>query len=204
MKPWSPPRQQGISMTIHSFRILSLPVLAVLATSGCSGSKAGDSEATDDTATNDTTTTSSDQIPPMGEANIKAWLATGVYNDWHCESAEHDARSPSPHGVNRICSNDVLSAGSVPFAKDSAGVKELWDKAGGQVMGYAVYLKTDADSANGANWYWYEDNPAINPVGGVVADGMGTSGNPKDVCVSCHVAAASDDQHPGAGDFVYT
>jgi hypothetical protein len=67
-----------------------------------------------------------------------------------------------------------------------------------------VYLKLSADSAGGANWYWYEDNPTLNPAGGVVADGKGDAGNPKTVCVGCHVAAASDAAHPGAGDFVYT
>lgn len=144
------------------------------------------------------------QTPPQGEAAVKAWLAGGDYQKWHCETAEHDARTPSPHGVNRICSNDALAAASAPFPQGSAAVKELWDKAGGTIIGYAVYLKLAADSGGGANWYWYEDNPTLNPPGGVVADGTGDSGNPKDVCVGCHVAAGSDAAHPGAGDFVYT
>lgn len=147
----------------------------------------------------------STQVPPQGEAQVKSWLATGDYKEWHCEAAEHDARSPSPHGVNRICSNDALSAtaAGANYPADSAAVKELWDKQGGKVMGYAVYLKLKDDSAGGANWYYYEDNPMLNPPGGIVADGVGTSGNPKTVCVACHAAAGMDAMHSGH-DFVYT
>ena len=43
-----------------------------------------------------------------------------------------------------------------------------------------VYLKTDADSAAGANWYWYERVPATSEAPhdayGVVADSKGGSG----------------------------
>src|SRR5258708_53607 len=133
------------------------------------------------------------QHPPMGVASVKAWLAQGAYKTWHCERSEHESRSPSPHGFNRICSNDALAGAgaSGPFPEGAAGVKELWDKVGGSVIGYAVYAKTAADSASGAAWYWYEDNPSLNPPGGVVADGLGSSGSPKDVCVGCHSHAGS-------------
>jgi len=151
------------------------------------------------------------QTPPQGEANIKAWLATSAYKSWKCQPAEHVAVAPSPHSYNRICSNDILAAGSPPFAVGAAAVKELYSDSaadGGVVFGYAVYLKTAADTAadggSGANWYWYEDNPTLDPPGGVVADGLGTTGNPLTVCVGCHSKAGSDAAHPGAGDFVYT
>jgi len=40
-------------------------------------------------------------------------------------------------------------------------------------VGYAVYLKTESDSAAGANWYWYERVPLDSAVphdsNGVVA-----------------------------------
>ena len=42
-------------------------------------------------------------------AALEAWLAAGSYKQWTCESAVHEARSPSPHGFNRICSNDAIS-----------------------------------------------------------------------------------------------
>lgn len=134
------------------------------------------------------------QTPPQGGVTeMKAWLAKGDYKTWKCEAAEHASKPPSPHGFNRICSNGKLSgagaAGNFPVG--SAGVKELWDKAGGAITGYAVYVKTAADSAAGVNWYWYEDAPALNPPGGVVADGFGDMGVPKTVCVDCHSHADS-------------
>ena len=67
-------------------------------------------------------------------------------------------------------------------------------------MGYAVYLKTEADSAAGANWYWYEIQGTQ-----VVADGLGT-GN-QALCTGCHNAAGADSAHtpsPGGRDDVYT
>lgn len=177
---------------------LALFSLAALSLSACSSDTGGGAGGGGSSGSGDA------QTPPQGETAVKAWLAKGDYQTWHCEAQEHDARTPSPHGVNRICSNDVLAAAAPPFPQGSAAVKELWDAAGGSIIGYAVYLKLSADSAGGANWYWYEDNPTLNPPGGVVADGKGDSGNAKSVCVSCHVAAGSDADHMGAGDFVYT
>jgi hypothetical protein len=53
--------------------------------------------------------------------------------------------------------------------------------------GYAVYLKTDSDSAGGAHWYWYERLPLDSEVPhdskGVVADGFGETGPAKTICV---------------------
>ena len=150
--------------------------------------------------------TSDAQTPPQGGVStMKAWLATGDYKKWHCEAAKHASKDPSPHGINRICSNTKLAGAGATgmFPVGSAGVKELWDKAGGMIIGYAVYVKTEADSAGGANWYWYEDNPSLNPMGGVVADGFGASGNAKDICVGCHVKAASGFA-ASARDFVFT
>ena len=93
-------------------------------------------------------------------------------------------------------------AGSLHLAgrpAGSAGVKELYDAAGTSIIGYAVYLKTQATSKAGATWYWYEISG-----GGVVADGLGNSGRPLNVCVSCHKGASNSDRHPGASDYVFT
>lgn len=138
------------------------------------------------------------QTPPTGtDTEISAWIAKGDYKSWKCESAVHDARSPSPHGKNRICSNDRLSAaGAGEFPTGSAAVKEIYDEAGTSVVGYATYLKTKA--GHGESWYWFEKVPD-----GVVANGLGDTGTPKTVCVGCHSAAGSDGNHAGH-DFVYT
>jgi hypothetical protein len=158
------------------------------------------------------------QTPPTGGSNVEAWIAEGYYKQWNCESAVHASRSPSVHNFNRICSNDVIAsnAGSTaPWPEGAAAVKELYQAISDTTpVGYAVYLKTAADSASGANWYFYERVPttglqsaAPHDTNGVVADGFGTSGPPLTICVSCHGAAGSDAAHtpsPGGHDFVYT
>src|SRR4051794_906793 len=66
---------------------------------------AGDGEAPYDASLSATA-----QDPPTtSAADVEAWLATGMYLSWHCESAPHPARIPSPHSTNRICTNDILS-----------------------------------------------------------------------------------------------
>jgi len=159
------------------------------------------------------------QTPPMGGAAVEAWLAQGFYKSWNCESAVHASRSPSPHNFNRICSNDIISAsvaGTATWPEGAAAVKELYDTATDTTpVGYAVYLKTQPDSATGAGWYWYERVPLTglqsaaphDATTGVVADGLGGSGTPLTICVGCHVAAGSDGPHTpsvGGRDFVYT
>ena len=147
------------------------------------------------------------QTPPQGGVTeMKAWIAKADYEKWHCETMEHASKAPSPHGFNRICSNNKLAGAGASgnFPVGSAGVKELWDKVGGAVIGYAVYVKTEADSAAGANWYWYEENPTIPaPTGPIVADGFGSAGQAKSICVDCHSHADSMFAAT-ARDFVFT
>lgn len=157
-----------------------------------------------------------DQTPPTtGRADVESWITTAAYKGWTCEPAVHASRDPSPHGFNKICSNDLISqnaTGTTVWPKGAAAVKELYASlTAATPIGYAVYLKTEADSANGANWYWYErvplDSEAPHDANGIVADGRGGSGAPKEVCVGCHVAAGTDAMHtPSAGgrDQVYS
>jgi len=185
----------------HSWSASGIALALALGTAGC-----GDGAAN---------STGTNQTPPMGAQAIDAWLAAGTYKSWHCETAVHEARSPSPHGFNRICSNDLVAnnvAGTAAWPKGAAAVKELLASASDPTpVGYAVYLKTAADSAAGANWYWYEKVPltsaAPHDANGVVADGMGSDGTPKSICVGCHVAAGADAAHTpsvGGRDQVYT
>jgi hypothetical protein len=155
------------------------------------------------------------QTPAMGASKMTAWLEGGAYLTWNCEPAVHEARSPSPHGFNRICSNDALAqnaTGTGAWPNGAAAVKELHASATSTApVGYAVYSKTDAESAGGANWYWYEivplDSEAPHDAAGVVADGLGDGGPAKTICVGCHAAAGSDAAHTpsmGGRDQVYT
>jgi hypothetical protein len=145
------------------------------------------------------------QTPPMGEASLLAWIATGQYKQWACEPAVHASRGPSVHTpFDRVCSNDILSAaagdaGTGQWPQGAAEVKEIYMAMGDATPtgGYAVSLKTSADSAGGANWYFYERFD-----GTLYADGLGTS-----LCTGCHSAAGADAFHTttmGARDFVYT
>ncbi|MDB4972284.1 MAG: hypothetical protein JWN48_625 [Myxococcaceae bacterium] len=155
------------------------------------------------------------QSPPMGALQVEAWLRQGDYKSWHCEAAPHEHRNPSPHGFNRICSNDLVAANAASggaWPKGAAAVKELYDSATATTpVGYALYLKTAADSAEGASWYWYERVPlsseAPHDAAGVVADGLGGSGTANTICVGCHKAAGADAAHTpslGGRDQVYT
>lgn len=139
------------------------------------------------------------QTPPTGtDAEVSAWLAKGEYKSWTCEPSPHDARSPSPHGKNRICSNTTLSThGAGEFPVGAAGVKELYDAAGTKIVGLAMYRKVAA--GGGEAWYWFEKTDAD----GLIANGPGSSGVAKTVCVGCHSGAGSDAMHSGH-DQVYT
>ena len=143
--------------------------------------------------------TSDPQLPPTtGHVDVEAWLAKGYYKAWHCEAAPHAARAPSPHGTDRVCSNDLLSgAGAGEFPAGSAGVKEVLDNVG-NVAGYAVYRHAKAGTT-ADTWYWYERAPG----GFIAADNFGDQGVAKSFCVSCHTLAGSDPNHSGH-DFVYT
>jgi hypothetical protein len=156
------------------------------------------------------------QTPPTsGRIDIENWLTAASYKTWACEPAIHASRDPSPHGFNRICSNDAIAGaatGTAAWPKGAAAVKEIYTSMTDTTpVGYAVYLKTDADSADGANWYWYERVPtssnAPHDANGIVADGKGSSGAPLTICVGCHAAAGMDATHtpsPGGHDQVYT
>lgn len=149
-----------------------------------------------------------DQTPPQGHDAIEAWLAEGHYKAWTCQPTPHAPIPISPHGVQRICANDLLSThppDSGEYPVGSASVKELYDNGGATIVGYAVSVHTKAGT-DGSSWYWYErvplDSPAPHDDNGVVADGHGDSGLAMSICVGCHSATGIDADHPGH-DFVY-
>jgi hypothetical protein len=155
----------------------------------------------DDDAMSKSTDRAESQTPPMGATALEAWLSSGAYKDWHCEEESHAARSPSPHGANRICSNSLIAehaTESGDWPEGAAAVKEIYAAAGDdEPIGYAVYLKTASASAEGANWYWYER----------IRDSTAADGLDEALCTGCHTAAGSDAAHtpsPGGRDQVYT
>lgn len=172
--------------------------IALALASGCSDDGTGTASAG----------TVEEQVPPVsGKAAMRAWLAEGHYKDWNCETSVHGPIAISPHGMQRICSNLVLSNhGDGEYPVDAAAVKELYDDDGTNIVGYAVYRHVKA-GMGGETWYWYEEVPADHPAphdaDGIVADGLGDSGPAKSICVGCHAAAGVDAMHPGH-DYVYT
>lgn len=199
--------------------VLTFGSAAVLAACDDAAEGAGGSGTTSANSTTQSSTAtglaSDAQTPPQEAVALEAWLAKGDYKTWKCESAVHAARMPSPHGFNKICSNDILSAdaaGTGAWKKGAAGVKELYAaETDTTPVGVAVYLKIADDSAGGDNWYYYErvplDSAAPHDAKGVVADGFGSAGPAKMICVGCHAGAGMDAAHTptvGGRDFVYT
>ncbi len=124
-----------------------------------------------------------EQLPPTGRVALTSWIADGAYKRWRCEPTPHESRDPSPHSLNRICSNDLLSAhGDGPYPVGAANVKELFG-ADGTLLGHAVYRRV-LPAEGGAGWYWFEEYD-----GQLFADGLGDSGAPKTSCVGCHEGA---------------
>ena len=188
-------------LSSRSLATLSVAAFGIgVASCGSSGSGAG---APPTLVEDDAAAQSDPQLPPMGGANVEAWLAKGYFLQWRCETAAHAARPPSPHGVDLVCSNNVISGagGAGPFPAGAAAVKQIFDAVGGKVIGHAVYRKLAADSAGGAGWYWYENDPRFTPA--ILGDGVGGSPGEMGACVGCH-RAAGPDFAATARDFVYT
>jgi hypothetical protein len=123
------------------------------------------------------------QTPPQGARLLDAWLAAGHYRSWKCEPMAVSPRPGSPHGRNRVCSNDLASGhGSGPYPPGAASVKEIF--FGSRIGVYAVSVKISAGTTGNA-WYWYEQNDA---------EGIGTPG-----CAGCHSRA----ERAQGNDFVY-
>lgn len=178
------------------------------------GSETADTGAATD-PTGDTPTTGDDptagggdaQTPPQGATAVEAWLAEGHYTKWKAQPGVVDPISISPHGKQRIFINDLLAGhGAGEYPVGTAAVKELYDEAGANIIGHAVYLHTKAGTT-GDTWYWFEKVPLDSPVphddNGIVADGDGSKGPAMTICVDCHSAAGIDAEHPGH-DFVYS
>lgn len=121
-------------------------------------------------------------LVPSNGAELFLWLQAGNYMALKAESGKH--ASTGPHGgnvltfVNPILF-DALTAGSTNFPVGSAAVKELWGN-GSKLLGWAVFVKIQADSANGNGFYWYENYSTTDP-SNPVADGTGVG-----LCTGCH------------------
>ncbi|WP_418318961.1 hypothetical protein [Piscinibacter sakaiensis] len=97
-------------------------------------------------------------VPPTDGAALLKWLQAGSYRQWPKESAPHRSLGPHPTQVIAYLNPPLdrsLAAKAAAHPKGSAAVKELLD-GGGKLSGWAVSVKTSADSDGGKGWYWYE------------------------------------------------
>ena len=123
------------------------------------------------------------EVPPAEPAALLKWLQAGSYKQWPKESGPH--RSMGPHqGLVVTHLNPALdksmAAKAAAHPKGSAAVKELQDSSG-KLTGWAVSVKTAADSDGGKGWYWYEIL-GTTPGGTVTAQANGVP-----LCSACHL-----------------
>lgn len=117
--------------------------------------------------------------PPPGGTALAEWLGAGHYRQWRAESQTHASQGPHFGRVRAYLNPalfESLSAGKKEHPKGAVAVKELYGD-GDRVLGWSVAIKTEAMSAAGANWYWFEKFEAR-----VVADAKGVL-----LCRGCHI-----------------
>jgi hypothetical protein len=127
-----------------------------------------------------------DSIVPVSKDKLFSYLQAGSYKDLAAkESGSHPSRGPHtkfgwPVRVfldPKI--DDSLKAGNASHPIGSSIVKEMYDGSG-KLQGWAVMVKTTADSAGGKGWFWYEvtsTTDGFNPV---------AAGNGVPLCFGCH------------------
>jgi len=122
------------------------------------------------------------QVVTRTAAEVGAWLATGEYLTWPCESESHPARPGSGHARNRICNNELVATtpAGAPFPIGAASVKELLDSSD-RIVGYAFADKA-RESDGGRGWYWYE----------VVGTSTYAASYGAPLCTGCHEDAGHD------------
>ncbi len=120
-------------------------------------------------------------VPTTGD-QLFPYLQAGSYRTFSAESAPH--ASAGPHGLVRTFINPALegslAAGDASHPVGSAAVKEMYrDDA---LVGWAVYVKTQAETDGGNGYYWYEVSSTEDPSRVVAA------GNGAPTCTGCHAA----------------
>ena len=123
---------------------------------------------------------------PTGQSELFQYLTSRRYEEFSArESAQHPSIGPHTKlGLPvRVFVNDTLDAsmkaGNASHPVGSSAVKEMYD-GDGNLQGWAVAQKTQADSDGGKGWFWYEvtsTTDGSSPVG---------IGNGIPLCSGCH------------------
>ena len=130
----------------------------------------------------------SDTVPTDADA-LFVYLQEGGYKEFAHEEERHTSTGPHPdpqvresHTVIAFFNSALdasLKAGNEAHPEGSAAVKEFYD-ANGDLSGWAVSVKTQAESATGQGWYWYEVTSVTDGSSPVAA------GNGVALCWGCH------------------
>lgn len=119
--------------------------------------------------------------PPVESEALAAWLERGEYEPFTSERAVH--ASAGPHRFVKVFLNESLAASlgadDAVHPVGAAAIKELYDRPGGALTGWAVAIKT-ADNQVKEDWLWYERTK------GSAAPSTNRNGQP--ICASCHEA----------------
>jgi hypothetical protein len=121
-------------------------------------------------------------VPSEPDA-LLSYLRRGEYRALAAESGPHP--STGPHGgrvltyVNEPLARS-LEAGNAEHPRCAAAIKELFG-SGDQVSGWAVLVKTEAESSRGEGYYWLEILRKDAPAPDYAGQGLG-------ICVGCHSA----------------
>lgn len=120
---------------------------------------------------------------PLGASALHTYLRAGTYRQWAAESSVHPSTGPHGGRVRTYVSPGLLSSlqsgGAHP--RDAVAIKELYG-SGDVVTGWAVGAKVQAESRNGAGWFWYEVF-SVQPGAQPAFAGQGLA-----LCSNCHAA----------------
>ena len=158
-----------------------------MATGGAAATVSDDGGETD--MGGDAVEVTGDDVVPVELDALFAYLQAGSYEGFATEAEAHASVGPHPSpdlkptSTVRAFFNSAmdasLKAGNATHPQGSAIVKEFRDDAG-ELSGWAVSVKTDADSQGGQAWYWYENLSTTDNSSPVAAD-MGVA-----LCWGCH------------------
>lgn len=119
---------------------------------------------------------------PTDDADLFEYLRAGRYRGFAAESGVHPSAGPHGRGVRSFVNGILersLESGAATHPAGAAAIKELYAADGTTLTGWAVEVKTQADSAGGQGWYWYE-------VFSTTDGSQPISGQGRPVCTGCH------------------
>jgi len=133
-------------------------------------------------------TPSVDSVIPTDQAALFRYLQEGSYKTFTAKESDlHPSTGPHtkfglPVRVFIDSKMDAsLRAGNDSHPAGAGIVKEIYD-ADRNLQGWAVMVKTAADSADGKGWFWYEVTSTTDGSKPVAA------GNGVPLCFGCHIA----------------